>query len=601
MPARGKGWLRNAIEDFIETYGWGDKISSFASQKAENVEGQIFERYHELFAILNDVPGVPEVLKTPDKRSSKGSFQAGLLGMGGMAAGIGSQAAGGFMQPIVKLINYAVDSAVHSSRPGVPELLSLLRRHPEETADAMDIFSQLGWTPEAVNGLLDISKPRVMGADLIRQWYRFPDRRSSIVSELTAEGWDVSETENLKNAVKTYPSLQDLIRLAVREAWSDEVAERFGYDAEFPAIVEQEAEKAAIDPEWVKRFWRAHWELPGIGQAYEMLHRLRPGVSDTPFTADDMRTLFRTADIPEFFRDRLMAISYAPYTRVDVRRLYKEHIIPRDAVKANYLDLGYDEEHAENLTKFTVLDVNIEERALTKENIIAGYKRSIIERGEATEQIVSLGYNSDDAEYFLSIADYDLSVEKSNDEIERAHFLYVEGQITQSDVYGILGPLNLPSKQTADLLVKWDVEVKKKSKLPSQSDLEDFYRRNIITVDDVRTGLRRLRYSVADTELFLLRLDQAVAEEKQADIERAQKEQQRLVDAGKSTVYQQKKADLDVRIAEFQLQIADIKLAIHSITDAGEKASATEAIDQTKVSIAELQVAKAEIRVEAEA
>ena len=601
MPARGKGWLRNAIEDFLETYGWGDKLSAFASTKAESIEDQIFDRYKELFDVLQDIPGVPDALKTPDKRQSKASFQVGLLSAGGMAAGIGQQAAGGLMQPIVKIMNYAIDNRVHSSRPGVPELLALMRRHPEETADGMDIFSHLGWSPEAVKGLFDLSKPRVIGADLVRQWYRFPNDRTAIEAELTAEGWDGTEQEKLRNAVKLYPGVNDLIHMAVREAWADDVAARFEYDADYPQIVEQEAAKAGMDPEWVKRFWRAHWELPGIGQAYEMLHRLRPGTTDIPFTEDDMRTLFRTADIPRYFRDRLMAISYAPYTRVDVRRLYKEHIIPRETVKANYLDLGYDEEHAENLTKFTVLDVNIEERALTKENIIAGYKRSIIERGEASTQIVSLGYNEDDAEYFLSIADYDLSVEKSNDEIERAHFLYVEGQITQSDVYGILGPLNLPSKQTADLLVKWDVEVKKKSKLPSQSDLEDFYRRNIITVDDVRTGLRRLRYSATDTETYLLRIDQAVAEEKQADIERAQKEQQRLTDAGRATVYQQKKADIDVKIAELQLQIADIKLALHSISEPTEKALATQSIDETKVAIAELQVAKAQIRVELEA
>jgi len=599
MPARGKGWLRNAIEDFLETYGIGDKLSAFTTKKVESFEGQIFERYHELFDVLKDLPGVPDVLKTPDKRTGEGSFQSGILSLGGMALGVGQQAAGGLMQPIVKLMNYAIDDMVHSSLPGVPELLSIMRRHPEETADGMAAFSKLGWSAEAVNGLFDITKPRVTGADLVRLWYRFPNDRRDIEGELQRQGWDDVELEKLKSAIKVYPSLQDLIQLAVREAWADDVAARFEYDADYPAIVETEAQKAGIDPDWTKRYWRAHWQLPGVSQAYEMLHRLRPGESDTPFTMDDMSSLLRTADIPRFFRERLIAISYSPYTRVDVRRLYKEHILTREQVKSNYLDIGYDEEHAENLTKYTVLDVNIEERALTKDNIIAGYKRSIIARSEATDQIQSLGYDDKDAEFFLSIADYDIAVEKSNDEIERAHFLYVEGQIAQSDVYGILGPLNLPSTQVADLLVRWDVEIRKKQRIPSETDLKDFYRRAIIDNAAVQSGLKRLRYSAADIELLMLQLDQSIAEDKQADIERAQKEQERLVMAGKATTYQQRKADLDVQIAELQLQIADIKVALHSITDANEKAEANAAILETKSMIAGLQVEKAQIRVEA--
>jgi len=130
------------------------------------------------------------------------------------------------------------------------------------------------------------------------------------------------------------PGPSDLVRFAVRDVWSRDIVQRFGYDAEFDDIPEfkswMQAQgfggSAAIAggqpgaPEtWAQAYWRAHWQLISPGQAYTMFHRLRPermeqirrqvpGVQ--PFTQADVAALLKTADYPPAFRDRLLAISY---------------------------------------------------------------------------------------------------------------------------------------------------------------------------------------------------------------------------------------------------------------------------------------------------
>ncbi|GAH24689.1 unnamed protein product, partial [marine sediment metagenome] len=79
------------------------------------------------------------------------------------------------------------------------------------------------------------------------------------------------------------------------------------------------------------------------------------------------------------------------YTRVDVRRMYKTGTLDRAAVKTSYLDLGYDEEKAENMTKFAIAEGVSAEKELTKADILDGYKRTLFNEAEAFTMLLDLG------------------------------------------------------------------------------------------------------------------------------------------------------------------------------------------------------------------
>jgi hypothetical protein len=69
------------------------------------------------------------------------------------------------------------------------------------------------------------------------------------------------------------PPPSDLILMAVREAFDDQVAGEFGLDANFPAPFATYGRQIGIDEQWAKRYWRSHWNLPSTEQGFEMFHR----------------------------------------------------------------------------------------------------------------------------------------------------------------------------------------------------------------------------------------------------------------------------------------------------------------------------------------
>jgi DNA-binding Lrp family transcriptional regulator len=136
---------------------------------------------------------------------------------------------------------------------------------------------------------------------------------------------------------------------------------------------------------------------------YEMLHR---GL----ITLAELNTLIEIADVAPWWRDKLIGISYSPYTRVDVRRLYVDGIITREDVKKNYLEIGYDEKHAENLTVWTckgLTDTKKETvKDLSESKILLAYTDGEMSVDETTAALEALGYDADEADLLISLTDY---------------------------------------------------------------------------------------------------------------------------------------------------------------------------------------------------
>jgi hypothetical protein len=275
-------------------------------------------------------------------------------------------------------------------------------------------------------------------------------------------------------------------------------------------------------------------------------------------------------------------------------------VLSAEEVFDAYLDLGYNKDKAQALADFAILDAGSEDRELTRTLITAGYERGTIPESEALDLLVSIGYTQDRAEFIIAIENADIEKKKVDEELDRVAFLYKEGEIDEPGVYAELGPLGLPSEQVANYIGKWDLQRRKSRALPAKGELEDWYKRDIITIEELELGFQNRRYVDEDIERYTLQLDQRVAEDATKEAERAQKEQERLELSEVVSAYQKDKSTLDLRIAEASLAIADMKLALHDVVDAEEKAQLKEEMDEMRVIIAERRVDKAQIRLDLE-
>jgi len=598
MGGQGKGWLRIAIDDYIETGGWWARFKQSVYDRIEGAENGLREAYPGVFESLGDALPDDIPLAAGLKEGISGKHKGGVVAMLGIAAGMGISIIQSMAGPIARIVGYGVERLVHSGRLDPSTIYQAIWRDLVPDQDWTNDLDDAGFHDDRKQVIEVVLRPKVGVSELLTQWLRHEKQDSLIDPELIAQGWTTERIAIMKELSEVIPNVGDLISMAVREAFTPATIELFKYGEDFPTAILPFTRKQGLDDEWVYKYWYAHWVLPSIGQGFQMLHRLRPGTTDVPFEMEDLQTLLRTADIAPFFRQRLIETAYTPLTRVDVRRMYGMGTLARDGVYNAYLDGGYNEANAELMTDFTIKFESQEQRDLTRSVIISAYERTVMPLEETRTSLVDIGYSTENADLFIAISDTKLAQKKIKARLDRAEFLYVEGEIDESGVYTEIGDLNLPAAQVADLIVEWEVTKLKRIALPTKTELEDLYRRDIISRDDYNVGMIKRRYDQVTIDWYAERLDMRVAEDAAKAVERAQKEQERIEKAEYATVYQRIKASMDVEIADIKLQIADIKLAVNYMVDVSEKKAAKTAILTLKTDIASWNLAKAEIKMQ---
>jgi hypothetical protein len=363
----------------------------------------------------------------------------------------------------------------------------------------------LGLVENDINILKDLKLKRLPPDVVITAWFRGIDKafwKGDIFQELKDEGWTEDRIKIIQEVSKYFPTPQDLIRFAVREAYTPEVVEKFRLDEDLPPEFIEEAKKIGMDEDTAKLYWRAHWDLPSPTQGFEMFHR-------DIITEDELKLLLRTLDVMPFWRDRLIKLSYSPLTRVDIRRMYALDVLSYDEMVKAYRDLGYSPENAKRLADFTVkyneahplIDDTEEDetRRRTKDlsgsQILKGYRERLITRDKAKEYLMSITYSEDEAEFLLSLADIEIDEEQDKQIMDIIETQYLEGIITFEDAQRLVQELNLPAIKEEHFLTNLMRKKMKAQKRPSKDDLERFLQKGVITEQEFEEEMSKLGYN----------------------------------------------------------------------------------------------------------
>jgi len=377
----------------------------------------------------------------------------------------------------------------------VSTVTTLWHRGHIKTEDAIKELKQRGYTEERAHNILTASLS-VISPDMIRNLYLRGEIDEKTHDKLLHDhGLTDEQIAYVKKLYEVIPPISDIITMAVREAFTPEVAEKFGQYEDFPEEFAEWAKKQGLSEEWAKRYWAAHWALPSVSQGYEMLHR---GV----ITEDELKMLMRAQDIMPFWRDKLIQISYAPFTRVDVRRMYREGVIGRDEVKRTYLDLGYDDWHAEKLTEWTIKEAISEERKLTRSLIEGLYKRGVFTREEAKEALIAIGYIPELADAIIAKVEYDIEYKYKDRIIAAVRKQYLKGLISENDAISKLSKINMLSTEIEQLLYEWQLEKEAQAEALSAGELKELARKRVIGHDMFIDKMTQIGYTKNDAELL---------------------------------------------------------------------------------------------------
>lgn len=266
-----------------------------------------------------------------------------------------------------------------------------------------------GVTQERADIVLESAKAMLSPGDIQTLFLRGEINESEHDKMLGAFGFSKDDIKLFKTLYHVIPTPNDLITMAVREVFSPETAEKFGQFEDFPEVFAYWAEKQGLSAEWARNYWAAHWDLPSPQMGFEMLHRR---IIDD----QELSMLLKALDVMPFWREKLIEMSYSPLTRVDVRRMYKVGVLSEQQVFESYLDQGYNEENARNLTEFTKRYSAPEDqseldafRDLARSSYSQAYRKNILSREEYEQFLLEMGYQIEDVNLLISIDEFNMS------------------------------------------------------------------------------------------------------------------------------------------------------------------------------------------------
>ena len=600
--------LARAVYKLTETMGgaMGAFAAGVAVQFLDRIEPSLVKYSKPLIEMILEIPGLDhhvreffEQLRSPTDAGAAAVLgpMVGQAGSAGLASIINVAFAPG-TQMLMRMIR--------PSLPSVAETFAMWRRGKLTWDDAAYKLASLGYNNEDIGAYAEITRSRAGVGDLvtgvfrgtinhqtyeermkeygfhdedidlylktlqsqpavgevIRGWFRGELDDPAVRERLKKLGYDAEGINLIMEIAHPIPGPGDLVSMGVREAWRDDIAAQWGYDEDSPPELAENMAKHGYDPEWAKRYWRAHWSLPSALQGFEMLHR--DVIDDT-----ELQTLLRALDIPSRWRSALTEIAWTPYTRVDVRRMYGLGVLDEDDVRASYRALGYDAEKAENMTQFTILyekgdgSSTIDEyKELTRSVVIQAFTKGILDKAEATTRLMSIGYDQVDidillelatwtkelaetpdyegeyakdvksiieraysrrllshtdagesltdlgygtteAEYLLSSVDFWYGFESLNGELKAVGDAYVSRAYNRTDAVSALGSLGVPANMQEQVLGDLDTERKHRSRRLTEAQYRRALGQNLITSDEYAEDMRGLGYSDADVWLLV--------------------------------------------------------------------------------------------------
>jgi len=351
--------------------------------------------------------------------------------------------------------------------------------------------------PQYAQKYLDAVLTKPASQDIIAYQLRQDPNLTTLPQELKKIGIHPDYSKLYKTLAYPIPPTADLIMMAVREAFTPDVAAKFGQYEDFPAEFEKYAGMRGLSSEWAERYWAAHWNLPSPTQGFEMLHR---GVIDRT----ELNMLLRAQDVMPFWRDKLIEIAYRPLTRVDVRRMYKLGVLDEGEVYEAYLDAGYADENARRMAEFTVKQTLATQMKFKSGDIVKAFVKRMISRSEAVSLLAMIDISYENANQIIQTAEYKREWAFTEQQIRGIRNLYKKKVYDAGTAQGKLAGLNLPSDQIQILMQQWYYEIKDE---PTQtwttSQTLGFVKKGLITLERGRLELHRIGYDIEHINVYM--------------------------------------------------------------------------------------------------
>ena len=392
-------------------------------------------------------------------------------------------------QPSIKELAYTIPNAMLLVQG------NLFQEKSQE--DILTDISIADINPQYAQQYLDAILTKPSSQDIIAYELRRDPELRNLNPELKRIGIHDNYFGLYRELAYQIPPVADIITMAVREAFTPEIAAKFGQYQDYPPDLELWAAKKGLSKDWSERYWAAHWSLPSAGQGFDMLHR---GLIDM----GELNMLLRALDVMPFWRDKLTGIAYRRLSRVDVRRMYRVGVMTESEVYEAYLELGYNERDAKRMAEFTVKQVLATQSKFTARDIITAYSKYMISRSEAESLLRMVGVRDENISFIIATAEYKREWELTDNRISAIHNLYRKAVYDADKARAELLRLNLPSERVDVLMDTWYIDEKDKApRYWTTAQTLSFVKAGLITPERGRKELGDMGYDTEHINVYM--------------------------------------------------------------------------------------------------
>ena len=430
----------------------------------------------------------------------------------------------------IEILRQASLAAVRPALLTPGEVIEAMRRGVVSPDQVENTLARSGYSAEAQGVMLATAETLADIGSLVALRRRGDIDGTTYSYRAALLGYTPDNAELLYRLSDYIPPAQDVVTFAVREVYSPAIAERFGQYQDFPTEAMGDFARAGLTEENAKKYWAAHWGLPSVQMVFEMYHRR----AETGITLDDVMLLLRAQDVMPFWRDKIVQVATAPYTRVDVRRMHKLGILTEKEVEAAYQALGYDDARAHNLMLFTV-KANAQEsddalepfRSGLRSKVLSMYQARTMPEADTRRVLGDLGYTPEQVAAYVAEAAFIREADQADDWRAAIQKNYVSGFWNRDAAVKKMGELGFGADEIIDLVTVWDVqrelrvatEAERQQKDLTKSEVISAYRDGLLTEVETRADLHDLGYDDDEANMLIKMADAANAKAARAELE----------------------------------------------------------------------------------
>lgn len=475
--------LFNSLSDSVQ-----DMLSFAITEFTENIEVGLLDVIRPLLDEIQGYDDLPPWMRQTISNARSGDNAAAVILLAPLVMALTQVLSAGIQDAVTPIVAHRLNSVFRSHLVDSFTAIELYRKKLIDDGELLQLTRANGWPDWQTNYIKQLSEALYDQSELLTGYWRGLVSDATVDTQLSKRGYTAEHIDLWKQLSERIPSPGDLISIAVREGFDDAVASQFGYDEAFPGDAAEAAEKGGLSREWFARLWRAHWVLPSVTQGFDMFHR---GI----LSRSELELLLRAKDIPAFWRNKLIPLSYDVITRVDVRRMYALGVFTEQEVYERYLSYGYSPEDCVHLTEWTIKQYAEKERALTKADILRMYRDSILDEREATAFLDALGYPGPEIGMLLAREDLQKTEAYEKEVIENIKVGFIQHIFDDTDVYQELGKLDPPAGFIDDQLALWRIERARRVIRPTVAQLRDMWQMEIIDTEELTEELQGRGYT----------------------------------------------------------------------------------------------------------